>query len=61
VKHHKVFGVPTFVRGDRAVFVRVTSRPGGDGELARRTVEGVLSLLDAHPELNEFKHTSIDR
>ena len=61
VNDHRVFGVPTFVREDRAVFVRVTTRPDGDGALARGTIEGVLSLLDTHPELNEFKHTTIDR
>jgi len=58
---HHVFGVPTFVTGDRAVFVRLMTRPEGDGELARHTVEGVLTLLEQHPELNEFKHTTISR
>jgi protein-disulfide isomerase-like protein with CxxC motif len=59
-KHH-VFGVPTFVQGDNAVFVRVMTRPGDDAALARRTIDSVLALLDEHPELNEFKHTSIAR
>jgi hypothetical protein len=61
VDGHRVFGVPTFVSGDQAVFVRLTSRPGGDGGLARATVEHVMGLVVEHPELNEFKHTSIDR
>jgi len=61
VTTHAVFGVPTFVVGDRAVFVRVMTRPEGDAALARWTVEGVLDLLDTHPELNEFKHTTIPR
>jgi len=47
--------------GDRAVFVRVMDRPGGDGDLAVRTVERALDLIDSWPELNEFKHTSIPR
>ncbi len=61
VADHKVFGVPTFVVGDRAVFVRLMTRPGDDNALARRTVEHVLDLVRGHPELNEFKHTSIAR
>jgi DSBA-like thioredoxin domain len=61
VEEHAVFGVPTFVVGDRAVFVRLMTRPGGDGALARRTVDQVLELLTEHPELNEFKYTRVTR
>ena len=61
VKEHQVFGVPTFVIGDRAVFVRLMTRPDGDGELARRTVDGVVALMVDRPEINEFKYTSIPR
>jgi 2-hydroxychromene-2-carboxylate isomerase len=57
----EVFGVPTFVVGDRAVFVRLMSRPQGDAALARRTIEGVLELFDAQPDLNEFKYTTLSR
>jgi hypothetical protein len=57
----EVFGVPTFVVGDRAVFVRLMSRPQGDTALARRTIEGVLELFDAQPDLNEFKYTTLSR
>jgi len=56
-----VFGVPTFLVGDAAVFVRVMDRPGDDAETARRTVERVLEAITGWPELNEFKHTSIAR
>ncbi len=56
-----VFGVPTFVVDDRAVFVRLMSRPDGDAALARRTVEGVLGLFDTMPDLNEFKYTTLSR
>ncbi len=58
---HAVFGVPTFIVGDAAVFVRVMTRPEGDGAAARRTVERVLDGVTGWPELNEFKHTSIPR
>jgi DSBA-like thioredoxin domain-containing protein len=55
------FGVPTFVVDDRAVFVRLMSRPQGDAELARRTIDGVLDLFETMPDLNEFKATSLSR
>ena len=55
----EVFGVPTFVVGDNAVFVRLMSRPKGDAALARRTIEGVLDLFDTMPDLNEFKYTTL--
>ena len=56
-----VFGVPTFVIDGRAAFVRLMSRPEGDTALARRTIEGVLSLFDAQPDLNEYKFTKLER
>ncbi|HUB69792.1 MAG TPA: DsbA family protein [Acidimicrobiales bacterium] len=61
VQQWEVFGVPTFIADDKAVFVRLMTRPEGDGELARRTVQGVLDLFDNFPELNEYKFTQITR
>jgi protein-disulfide isomerase-like protein with CxxC motif len=58
---HKVWGVPTFIVGDGSVFVRLMTRPAGDGELATRTIQRVVDLVSGFPELNEFKHTSIAR
>lgn len=58
---HDVFGVPTFIAGDQAVFVRLMDRPGEDAGTARRTVERVIDLLVERPELNEFKRTRIPR
>ncbi len=55
----EVFGVPTFIVGRDAVFVRLMNRPGGDGQLAQKTIEKVLGLMHDHPELNEFKHTRL--
>jgi hypothetical protein len=54
-----VFGVPTFIVGDSAVFVRLMARPDGDSELAVATIERVLGLITDHPEINEFKHTRL--
>jgi hypothetical protein len=61
VDEHEAFGVPTFIRGDAAVFVRLMERPAGDGAYARRTIDRILYLLDEAPDLNEFKHTSLKR
>lgn len=61
VKEHSAFGVPTFIAGDQAAFVRLMNRPNGDGELAKKTIDKVLDLLIVSPEINEFKHTSIPR
>lgn len=60
VEAHHVWGVPTFIIGDRAVFVRLMDRPEGDTALATTTIDRVLGLLD-WPELNEFKHTTVPR
>jgi hypothetical protein len=61
VEDHSVFGVPTFIQGERAVFVRLLDRPGDDATRATTSIEGVLQLLTTWPELNEFKYTSIPR
>lgn len=54
VKRWRMFGVPTFIVGERAVFVRVMDRKNPDD------VERVLDLLE-WTDLNEFKHTSVPR
>jgi 2-hydroxychromene-2-carboxylate isomerase len=59
VTEWEAFGVPTFVVDDRAAFVRLMSRPAGDAALARHTIDGVLTLFETQPDLNEFKHTSL--
>ena len=59
VGEHEVFGVPTFIMGDRAAFVRLTTRPGHDRAQARATVERLLGLMVEEPGLNEFKFTTI--
>ena len=61
VNEHRVFGVPTFIVGDRAAFVRLMDRPAGDVARATRAIEDTLRLLTDWPELNEFKWTSIPR
>jgi len=63
VASHSVWGVPTFISGDEAVFVRIMDRApeGTDQDLSRDTIERIVNVLDTWPNLNEFKHTSIRR
>jgi hypothetical protein len=60
VDEHRGFGVPTFVTGERAVFVRLMRRPAGP-EAARSTLERVIAMVGDWPDLNEFKATRIPR
>jgi hypothetical protein len=59
VADHAVWGVPTFLAGGRAVFVRVMDRPEGDGSLGRQRIERVLDLVEGEPALHEFKQTDL--
>ncbi len=61
VKDHDVFGVPTFVVGEQAAFVRLMERPGGDGAIAAATIDRILDTITGWPSLNELKHTRIPR
>jgi 2-hydroxychromene-2-carboxylate isomerase len=61
VGDNQVFGVPTFIAADRAVFVRLMKRPEGDAALATTTIERVLDLVTGWVDLNEFKATTIPR
>lgn len=63
VASHTVWGVPTFIAGDEAVFVRLMDRApaGSEPGPSRRAVERVVDLLTGWPELNEFKHTVVRR
>ena len=54
VEQHRVFGVPTFVEGDEAVFIRLMDR--GNADDVRRAID-----LLQWTGLNEFKRTTIPR
>jgi hypothetical protein len=56
---HAVWGVPTFIVGPAAVFVRLLDRPKS-AEDATNTVERILANI-GWDNLNEFKHTSVPR
>ncbi len=60
VERWGVWGVPTFIVGDRAVFVRLMKRPEGDPATSVAAVERILDTMTGWPELNEVKHTSLD-
>ena len=61
VASHNVWGVPTFIAGDQAVFVRLMNRPDDDPAHSVRAIERVVDLVTGWTDLNEFKHTSIPR
>jgi len=61
VKEHEVFGVPTFVIGEHAAFVRLMERPGGDASIAMATIDRILATITGWPGLNELKHTRVPR
>jgi 2-hydroxychromene-2-carboxylate isomerase len=61
VAEHTVWGVPTFIAGDQAAFVRLMNGAAGDAPASRTIVERLVDTLVGWPDLNEFKHTSIPR
>lgn len=58
---HEVWGVPTFIAGGRAVFVRFLDRPEGDATRARERIEPTVDLVVDVPMLHEFKQTDLPR
>ncbi len=60
-EEYEVWGVPTFIGRDRAVFVRLLDRPEGDTELATTTVGRVMDLVDGWANLHEFKQSDLPR
>jgi len=61
VASDEVWGVPTFIAGEKAAFVRLMTTAEGDPAVARRSIERIVDTLTGWPELNEFKHTSLAR
>ncbi len=57
---HTVWGVPTFVVGERAVFVRLLDTAGENAAESIAMIDRVLDNVE-WSELNEFKHTTIPR
>jgi predicted DsbA family dithiol-disulfide isomerase len=61
VNEHGVWGVPTFIAGDDAVFVRLMERPDNAEVRGAAAIDRVLDMLTGWPELNEFKHPRLPR
>lgn len=59
VADHNVWGVPTFIGRDRAVFVRVLDRDEGDTATSIDRIERLMTLVDDLPDLHEFKQTDL--
>lgn len=60
VRDHEVWGVPAFIAGGQAAFVRLMDRPSDPAE-AIAAVERIADMLTGWPALNEFKHYTISR
>ena len=58
VRSHQVWGTPTFIVEDKAVFVRLLDHAHGNQSVGKATIERILDDID-WPILNELKHTSI--
>jgi hypothetical protein len=64
VASHTVWGVPTFLVDDQAVFVRFMHRAKPDGgQPASASIDTIARTIDliGWSDLNEFKHTSVSR
>jgi hypothetical protein len=60
VDQHAHFGVPTFIAGDEAVFVRLMERPNSTDD-AVEVIDWIVTTLVDDTRLNEFKRTKIAR
>jgi predicted DsbA family dithiol-disulfide isomerase len=58
-ERYEAFGVPTFVVGDDATFVRYMELPTGDGSASVALIESLVTLMSSQSALNEFKHTQL--
>ncbi len=57
----ETFGVPTFVVGDDATFVRYMSEPDADRAKSVELINALLDLMTNRCDLNEFKRTQLPR
>ncbi|MDE3093133.1 MAG: DsbA family protein [Acidobacteriota bacterium] len=58
---YEAFGVPTFIVGENATFVRYMEPPSDDALASARIIESLVTLMAEQPQLNEFKHTRVPR
>jgi protein-disulfide isomerase-like protein with CxxC motif len=60
MESYGAFGVPTFVVGEDATFVRYMDVPTEDAGASIDLVGSLLDMMAHRPALNEFKHTKIE-
>ncbi|HEV3188694.1 MAG TPA: DsbA family protein [Acidimicrobiales bacterium] len=56
---YEAFGVPTFVVGNDATFVRYMNAPTDDAGASIALIESLITLMSDQSALNEFKHTQL--
>ncbi len=56
---YQAFGVPTFVLGGDATFVRYMDPPTDDPAASVELLDTLLGLMERRASLNEFKHTTV--
>jgi hypothetical protein len=56
---YEAFGVPTFVVGNDATFVRYMTPPNTDAQASITLIESLVHLMGNESALNEFKHTKV--
>ncbi|MCU1486812.1 MAG: protein-disulfide isomerase [Actinomycetia bacterium] len=61
VNEHEIWGVPAFVAGGQAAFVRLMERPADAAVRGAAAIDRILDTLVGWPELNEFKHFTLPR
>jgi predicted DsbA family dithiol-disulfide isomerase len=58
-ERYEAFGVPTFVVGGDATFVRYMNPPTNDASASIALIESLVTLMSDQSALNEFKHTKV--
>ena len=56
---YEAFGVPTFVVGSDATFVRYMTPPSDDDTASVDLITSLVAMIAHQPDLNEFKHTRV--
>lgn len=56
---YEAFGVPTFVVGNDATFVRYMTTPNDEPGESVALIESLINLIANQSALNEFKHTRV--
>ncbi len=58
-ERYEAFGVPTFVVGNDATFVRYMNAPNDQPSASIALIESLVTLMSDQKAINEFKHTRV--